>query len=284
MSFAENFAAFDSVMSDDASLFGDFGYMAKVRPDNFRVDGRLIGWNGWLWVYALIGYHVLVRVLPLCSSNGFRFKPFEVFHNLFLTLLSLAMCVYVALGAHERYLEDGLVGIICTQRSQETMLQGRLGFWLYVFYLSKYAELVDTLILAARQKKIIFLHIFHHTVVIVLCWTGMRFAHVECVWVSALLNSGIHVAMYTYYTISVVARPPWWGRYLTQAQMVQFVLMLIFTAIHVAYRELVVQCTSSRLPAFFNAAIIATFLGLFYSFYVKKEAAAKAAKAEKKAQ
>ena len=35
-------------------------------------------------------------------------------------------------------------------------------FWCYIFYLSKYYELVDTALLMLRGKRVIALHAIHH--------------------------------------------------------------------------------------------------------------------------
>lgn len=59
-------------------------------------------------------------------------------------------------------------------------------------------------------------------------------------WYSTFLNSLVHVVMYTYYFIAALLgsnekakkRYLWWGRYLTQFQMFQFVTMLSQVCAH----------------------------------------------------
>lgn len=47
---------------------------------------------------------------------------------------------------------------------------GRVFFWSYVYYLSKFYELLDTLILVLKGKPLTFLHVYHHATVIAMCF------------------------------------------------------------------------------------------------------------------
>ena len=75
-------------------------------------------------------------------------------------------------------------------------LSGRLIFWCYLFYLSKYWELADTILLMVRGKRIILLHAVHHAfipLVMIILFDG-RVA-VSLVGLT-VLNSLVHVVMY----------------------------------------------------------------------------------------
>ncbi len=43
-------------------------------------------------------------------------------------------------------------------------------FVTYVYYLSKYLELLDTWILVLKGKSLSLLHVFHHAVMPLMCW------------------------------------------------------------------------------------------------------------------
>jgi elongation of very long chain fatty acids protein 4 len=55
----------------------------------------------------------------------------------------------------------------------------------------------------------------------------------------ALLNSWIHVMMYSYYTLSLLKFPCPWKRSITQAQLLQFMSVVVYTVFstYFVYRE-----------------------------------------------
>lgn len=92
-------------------------------------------------------------------------------------------------------------------------------------------------------------------------------------WYSVFLNSLVHVIMYTYYFTAAALgkdekkkrRYLWWGRYLTQFQMFQFITMMI----QGTYCSLV----DTRYPVFLSKLLVGymmTLLALFANFYVRK--------------
>jgi len=70
------------------------------------------------------------------------------------------------------------------------------------FYLSKYYEYVDTMILYAKKKQPIFLQKFHH-VGATLVWHLGYVYEFEGIYFASLINSGIHTVMYFYYFLSM---------------------------------------------------------------------------------
>jgi elongation of very long chain fatty acids protein 6 len=74
-------------------------------------------------------------------------------------------------------------------------------FWACCFALSKVAELIDTVFVLLRKKPLIFLHWYHHAVVLVYVW------HSACELTAAgrwfiFMNYAVHSIMYTYYAIT----------------------------------------------------------------------------------
>lgn len=57
-------------------------------------------------------------------------------------------------------------------------MRGRLLFWMYLFYCSKYYELFDTVIMVLKKRPLNFLHVYHHCVVMPLFWVYMQTAMV----------------------------------------------------------------------------------------------------------
>jgi hypothetical protein len=69
-----------------------------------------------------------------------------------------------------------------------------LAFWGWFFYLSKFYEVVDTMIILAKGKRSSTLQTYHHAGAMLCMWAGMRYMSPP-IWMFALVNSGIHTLM-----------------------------------------------------------------------------------------
>lgn len=86
-------------------------------------------------------------------------------------------------SAFLRMSEEGFVGgVLCSSRNSEKLWDGPLGAAVYVFYLSKYYDFIDTFILAARKKPTIPLHLWHHAVMPAVCWSWLQYPWLDGAW------------------------------------------------------------------------------------------------------
>jgi hypothetical protein len=88
--------------------------------------------------------------------------------------------------------------------SYETLLDIHMG---YIYFLSKFVDLMGTLFFVIRKKysQITFLHSYHHTVVPLFGWLFLKInSNVPAVHLFAIINSFIHIVMYTYYALSAL--------------------------------------------------------------------------------
>lgn len=69
-----------------------------------------------------------------------------------------------------------------------------LAFYGWFFYLSKFYEIFDTLIILAKGKKSSFLQTYHHAGAMMCMWAGIRYM-APPIWLFVLVNSFIHVLM-----------------------------------------------------------------------------------------
>ncbi|KAJ5100039.1 hypothetical protein N7532_007040 [Penicillium argentinense] len=101
---------------------------------------------------------------------------------------------------------------------------GGLAYLGWIFYLSKFYEVVDTAIILAKGKKSSTLQTYHHAGAMMCMWAGIRYMAAP-IWIFALVNSGIHAMMYTYYTLTAlrIRVPNAIKRSLTTMQITQFV-------------------------------------------------------------
>ncbi|KAJ6121161.1 hypothetical protein N7523_005441 [Penicillium sp. IBT 18751x] len=100
-----------------------------------------------------------------------------------------------------------------------------LAYFGWIFYLSKFYEVVDTAIILAKGKKSSTLQTYHHAGAMMCMWAGIRYM-APPIWIFCLVNSAIHAMMYTYYTCTAlrIRVPNLIKRSLTTMQITQFVL------------------------------------------------------------
>ncbi|KAF3317927.1 hypothetical protein TWF173_009748 [Orbilia oligospora] len=100
-----------------------------------------------------------------------------------------------------------------------------LAFYGWLFYLSKFYEVIDTAIILAKGRKSSTLQTYHHAGAMMCMWAGIRFMSPP-IFIFVLFNSAIHTLMYTYYTLSAfkIRVPTPIKRLLTTMQITQFLV------------------------------------------------------------
>ncbi len=138
-----------------------------------------------------------------------------------------------------------------------------------MYYVSKYIELLDTLIIVLRRSELRFIHTYHHVTTMFITFFGMV-TNGTGQWVIILLNVWVHVIMYYYYMlISMGIRDIWWKMYLTDIQLVQFVVDMIAFTFYI-FSDVMYErprgnkCTGSLGGAILGDFIVASFFVLFY--------------------
>lgn len=98
-----------------------------------------------------------------------------VIHNYILCLFSLALVVGIGYRVVTIYTScaHGLYAVYCGC-SEAPELSKAMTFWAYLFYLSKYYELFDTVFLVLRKRPLTFLHVYHHAIVMPMCWFAIN--------------------------------------------------------------------------------------------------------------
>ncbi|ORZ39703.1 ELO family [Catenaria anguillulae PL171] len=98
-----------------------------------------------------------------------------------------------------------------------------LGYFTWVFYLSKYWEILDTVVLLAKGKKSSLLQSYHHFGAIV-CMHINFYTSSTAVTFFVLFNSFIHTLMYAYFSLMTIGIRPPGKKYLTRMQISQFLV------------------------------------------------------------
>ncbi|KAI9179531.1 Fatty acyl-CoA elongase/Polyunsaturated fatty acid specific elongation enzyme [Blastocladiella emersonii ATCC 22665] len=264
-------------------------------------DPTLVFGSGLVYLLVIFGGQAVMRAFGVGQSLGPALKYPFVIHNFFLSFLSLVLFIGHLENVVPIVLRHGLFHALCHPAG----FTKELAVLYYLNYLTKYYELIDTVFLVLKGKPLEFLHWYHHSLTMILCYTQLD-GTPTVQWVPILLNLFVHVVMYYYYALSALKIRVWWKQYITTLQITQFVLDLaaIYYAAYYAtyfhWRPLVPtpvadalglpleatkQCTGSLTAAYFGCALLTSYLLLFIRFFIKtyitKPAAAAKAPAAK---
>jgi hypothetical protein len=166
-------------------------------------------------------YVLTVKYLNACNrkrnykpwklTKSGLWKSFVLLHNSGLAVFSLATLIGVYKAVSSTLLGQnsppGLAAAaksLCQLHGQSLIdfkgnAFGRLStddvaFWAWIFYLSKFYEVLDTLIILTKGKKSSSLQTYHHAGVILCLWCGIRYMSPP-MWIAIMLNSFIHTLM-----------------------------------------------------------------------------------------
>jgi elongation of very long chain fatty acids protein 4 len=121
-----------------------------------------------------------------------------------------------------------------------------------------------------RTIQVSFLHVYHHVSIAWAWWYALYAWPGGDAYFGALLNSIIHVMMYSYYTLSLCKISCPWKRYLTQAQLLQFTSVVIYTGccthIHIKQQDLETKHVWCLIVQFIE---MTSMFVLFMHFYSK---------------
>ncbi|XP_049750377.1 very long chain fatty acid elongase 5 isoform X1 [Loxodonta africana] len=248
----------------DASLSTYF--KALLGPRDTRVKGWFLLDNYIPTFICSILYLLIVWLGPKYMRNRqpFSCRGILVVYNLGLTLLSLYMFCELVTGVWE-----GKYNFFCqgTRSAGESDMKIIRVLWWY--YFSKLIEFMDTFffILRKNNHQITVLHVYHHVSMLNIWWFVMNWVPCGHCYFGATLNSFIHVLMYSYYGLSSVPsmRPYlWWKKYITQGQLLQFVLTIIQTSLGVIW-----PCSFPLGWLYFQIGYMISLIALFTNFYIQ---------------
>jgi fatty acid elongase 3 len=163
----------------------------------------------------------------------------------------------------------GWFGLFCDK--SELMLDGpkvgsTLGFWSYIYYLSKFYEMADTVVLALKKRPLEFLQMYHHASIVMLCWSWLNGGW-TLHWYGMVCNTTVHTFMYYYFAQQTVKRRVWWKKYLTMGQLTQFSTVFMVIVVW-CYRVGVngEQCAGSNTKGGIATVAFAQFVNINYLF------------------
>jgi len=221
--------------------------------------------NRWWISYAASSLYLIglwKGTSMMKDKAPFGLKTQLALWNLFLAVFSFIGAIRTAPHLFFMLKDFGFEYTVC-RSALAGYGNGAVGFWVALFIFSKFFELLDTVLLVVRKRKVGFLHWYHHCSVLLYCWhayvwempTGIYFV---------VMNYMVHAVMYFYYFLAAVcAKPPRWALMVTIMQLSQMAIGIAITLSHVyilAYRT-VPHC-DGHLPNLTAA------LGMYASYFI----------------
>ncbi|EPY31409.1 elongation of very long chain fatty acids protein 4 [Strigomonas culicis] len=151
---------------------------------------------GVLFYFALILATLCIGKL-LGKGN---YKMLGLFHNYLLHMLSLYMSVGLCVSARAAGYS------LWNNAAGTTEKEWRIAKFIWVFYISKIPEWMDTVLMELKQNyhQVSFLHVYHHITIFVIWWFACWMAPGGEAYYSAMVNSSVHVVMYGYYFLTMI--------------------------------------------------------------------------------
>jgi len=205
------------------------------------------------------------------AFTGFPIKQISLMHNFILFTLSLYMVFETLAASYENFGWATDFTLFCNKVDptpfSESPSGKRLATILWVHYVSKAYEFVDTMIMVAKKNnhQITFLHVYHHATTFFPVWfLNVRYGPGGDAYFCCFLNSLIHVFMYGYYFFASIGIKTPLKKFLTMGQMIQSCLFIV-QSIWLAYTD----CYQPRVAGFQLGFQCTIFLMLFANFYLK---------------
>jgi len=179
-------------------------------------------------------------------------------------LTQMALCGYMSIEAGILAYRNGY-SLVCSPFSDAAPKVASL---LWVFYLSKVLDFMDTffIVVGKKWRQLSFLHVYHHASIFLVYWLLAAAGYDGDIYFTILLNGGIHFIMYTYYFVaSHKGAEVWWKRYVTSLQLLQFTLMMAQGGWLLASG---CKTFPPRLAAIYVSYVLGMF-ALFSNFYMR---------------
>lgn len=254
-------------------------YMKKRQALNLDRINSL--WNIGLTIFSVIGaYYSWPRLIELLTANEVsgltpgKDNFFYSYKNSLTDINSMSpgMKRNTFLKADGTYgLRGGFDTSVCVYRD-DIYRRGVVGWINQAFFISKYFELFDTVLLVLRKKPVIFLHWYHHVTVLLYCSHAWSSPAPGGIWFSTI-NLTVHSVMYAYYFLASIKLhrliAPY-ASFITVLQIVQMIIgtyIAIYTSYYYHFGE---GCDTTTVHSQLTLIMYFTYLVLFTNFFVQR--------------
>lgn len=179
-------------------------------------------------------------------------------------LSQVVLNMYIIYGLRDLPKWDNIFGLNSNYCSN-------LEHFVYLHYLSKYLDFLDTYFIILRKKEgqLSFLHVYHHAT-IGMIWGGLLYAgHGNgTAAFGCLINSVIHTIMYLHYFWTAMGYNNPYKKMITQAQLLQFCLCILHS-VCVLFWETVYPPKIAWVQYIYHIQMITLFSNFYQKSYDK---------------
>lgn len=215
-------------------------------------------------------YIYIVKVLgPKLMENRkpFQLKNVLIVYNFLQVLFSIFLFYMIGSGGWFQGEYSFKCQPVDYTNKFSTVRMVHASWW---YYFAKFTEFFDTFFFVMRKKydQVSTLHVIHHGIMPMSVWFGVKFTPGGHSTFFGLLNSLVHIIMYTYYMLSAMGphmqKYLWWKKYLTALQLIQFVAIMVH-----AFQLLFIDCNYPSAFVWWIGMHAVMFFFLFKEFYTQ---------------
>lgn len=218
---------------------------------------------------AAISYLMYVKYMNnrILSAKPFKRKTRSlltavmVTHNLVMFAYSLYSTLKVVPEIVHHYRIQSFVDFLS---DRQMLLKTKIDFYMWLFYVSKYYELVDTVILHLNRKRASFLQTYHHAGAIISTYL-FAISNSHLGWIFVALNSIVHTIMYLYYAFTCVGIRFKYKYFITNLQITQFLTGIFLLIVHSMFVD-VFAAAFDKFAICCNLVYVLILLYLFSQF------------------
>ena len=193
------------------------------------------------------------------NRNAYSLKSIMQFYNIIQVLLN----IYMLYGLYDLQFLAEKPNLLALN----VPYSDKIAYFINIHYLSKYFDYLDTVFMILRNKnnQVSFLHVYHHTTV---CFVWGYLVNIDhnngTAAFVALLNSLVHVIMYSHYYITSLGYQNPFKKMITQIQLTQFILFMMHSS-----SVLIWENIYPRHLAFIELTYNFIMIILFGNFYMR---------------
>ncbi|XP_057981181.1 elongation of fatty acids protein 3-like [Malania oleifera] len=199
--------------SDMRKTIQGLNYWLSEHPSIIRFrwgDNQSLGSNTWAFLFVSMASYIAFSLFLHLLLALFRRRrpvplgPIPAVHSLFMALASATIFVGILLSAAAEIRETRwfwrrsktpLQWLLCFPLG--TRPSGRVFFWSYLFYLSRFLHMLRTFIAILRRRKLTFFRLFNHSIQLFTAFMWLEFS--QSFQVLAILSTtSVYSVVYGY--------------------------------------------------------------------------------------